>query len=369
MDQLTEPGNMTNASARSTVEPRIAWSDGPRVFIARASREAWRAALLVLIVLAGAFTYYQRLDERDLIALGITDISTAAVFEQMNRATHAPNTAEILAIGDSSCLMGIDFIELARLTGRTTNSLCSIGFMGPAGYTVELERYLHRGIKPDRLLLVFHPVQFIREDNWEIWETFVTQEGRNALAHRNIFMRAQAVLAAVFSSYLGHALPGRWGRYFGTLDEFTRSIAADQGGTIDPLGGLRWSTETEFADALAKAETPAARSFSPRPNSLFMQALDTLAPIVGDIGPERTFIIIAPVPDTHATADDIIARSESADAISARLNLPSGHVLPTPASLPYLYFSDRPWTDPVPPTHLNRWGRRSYTRILASILP
>src|SRR4051812_35657736 len=95
-------------------------------------------------------------------------VDTLIIKAQRERARQL-RAPEVALVGDSSCLMGIDASLLGSELKRSVESLCSLASLGPRGYAALVEMMMAHGATPDRLIIVFHPVQFRRDPSWDSW--------------------------------------------------------------------------------------------------------------------------------------------------------------------------------------------------------
>jgi hypothetical protein len=331
-----------------------------------ALREGGRALIIVGGVFAGSVLAYETLDKATLLAAETDDISTAVVFEQLRRSQRLGPTSTLL-IGDSSCLMGVNAVRLERLTAAPVQSLCSIGFLGPRGYARLLENYLKRNPPPDRLIIMMHGISFERAPDWEVWENFVESDGASALGQRSALERVRIVTRLVLAPPLAHLFGGRWGRYFGDPDAFFNELESGNGTTIDPQAGLRMRGIEAFKHAIWP-EVPLAAPFGFTRNERFDRAMSSLAEQVARIGPERTLLVISPIPAPYFHGAAVAGREAAARELRQALAIPESAVLATAASAPYAHFLENDHPPSGIPTHLNRWGRELFTDHLADLL-
>jgi hypothetical protein len=278
------------------------------------------------------------------------------VAEQLRRAATLP-PQDLIFVGDSSCLMGIDVPALRRaLPGRRIESLCTIGYVGPAGYARMIEAAAARGA-PGLLVLVLHPAQFQRDPRWEPWAAFGMPGAQDALPP-GAMDALDHVRLAWLSPVLYTPLPGPYARYYGGEAALARTLVRRGGSLIDPAAGLRAASAATPPAPTAKVAAAGPVSYARNP--AFEMALATLRPVLAAFGPERVRLLIAPVPDTHHGPGAETARAAAARDIADRLGLPPTSILPTPATLPAADFST--------PTHLHRRGARLFTDQLLPVL-
>jgi hypothetical protein len=303
---------------------------------------------------AAAFVLASSDADRGFFAPGAS-IDYLIVKVQRDRAARSP-AVDVAFFGDSSCLMGIDVPRLrAALHRPLIESFCTLGFVGPAGYAVQIERLLDRGAAPRNLVLVFHPIQFQRHASWEGWSNLVADGlPPPAVSVGGVFdyMRRKWFDGAFYMP-----LPGAYAKYYGGSWQFEASVA--HGSAVDPGNGLDIHSLSEFLRRIAARQTygaspPAIATLNDR----FREALVPLARTVARFGVERTFLVITPMPDVSYHGETVLDLAASTRQLAAALGIPAHNVIATDPALPPPYFSSA--------THLNRWGRELYTDAFAA---
>ena len=85
---------------------------------------------------------------------------------KLNVADEAGQGVDILILGDSSGLMGVDPAVLSERTGRSCYNLCTISLMGVQGHQAILNRYLETHATPSVIIYHFAPndMRFTEQD-------------------------------------------------------------------------------------------------------------------------------------------------------------------------------------------------------------
>jgi len=320
--------------------------------------------LFLMAALIGG-TYYLRtlLPEAEYRRMFNVDSADIPVFEQLQRSRQL-GAQDILFIGDSSCLMGIDIPLLRKyLPGRRIDSLCSIGYLGPAGYALMLHNVLtEKSAEIGKIIIVLHPVQYQREKNWDSWVDFVA-DGGHQIKTENINAIFPTSIKFIESQFLERLIyfpmPQSYGIYYGGRQKF-RQIVKDQSSAIDPIRGLEYSS---FADMVEKMNDNPYSNYAPYTyeiSSQFGDAANKLAETVPRFGPDNVFIIISPVPDTMFNSSSQTGYDNAVRHLPELLSIPTNNIIATPPHFPMSWFSS--------PTHLNIWSREEYTRMLSNIL-
>ncbi|KGT73652.1 hypothetical protein MA20_43420 [Bradyrhizobium japonicum] len=281
------------------------------------------------------------------------------VLEQIRRAAEVP-APDVAFFGDSSCLMGVDAKAIERaLKGKSTQSFCTLAYLGPVGYAKILDDMIIRNAAPKAVFFMFHPAAFRRESSWEYWPAFV-MSARQAAPPLLPFPRgALDYLQFEWLSRLIYSpLPAAYGRYYGGEGSFRATINARQGSAIDPNTGLN----TASVDAVRAVPTPpSGTAFDLSINQAYRDALKVLSETVKKL-PQSTpvYLIVSPLPDYTFGPGSVDQRAERALEIALALGIGSNRILSTPATMCAAYFASI--------THLNRWGQQVYSAELAKQL-
>ena len=280
------------------------------------------------------------------------------VFEQLRRAREDP-LPDVAFFGDSSCLMGIDVTSLRQgAPGRAIESYCAIGYIGPVGYADMLNTLRARGARPKKLVIVLHPVQFVRHPSWDTWLPVVRGEKMTGGADLGFPLAAlDYVRFEWVAQLLYRPLPGAFALFFGSATQLTGHLRSNHGGTIDPGAGLQYPSMAAF-QRQSFAPMPVAQSYSYSTNEMFDSTLPPLAAAISSLAPQQTYLLISPIPQSRYGANSGAERAASAAKIGRALGIPETNIIRSPGSLPNKYFSSE--------THLNRWGRTLFTESLAA---
>jgi|GEM_PF-6708341 len=276
------------------------------------------------------------------------DSISIIVREQIERA-QGLGDQDILLVGDSSCLMGVDAPLLSRLVNGKVGSLCTVGYLGPRGYASLVERYLAAQGKARALIILLHPVQMQRNPDWEGWADLAANDP--PLPHEKSWREALYFYETQIFDHLVYApLSGTWGEYYGSRAVLSRMVQ-DSGGAVEPAG-IVGKQQTSFA--------PESGSDSFARNEAFNLALGRLAETVGRFGGQRVYLVITPQPQSDFSGLAPAVYQATRMDIAARLGIPAGNILELPPAMPDNEFAT--------PTHLNLVGRDLYTRAMAAQL-
>lgn len=277
------------------------------------------------------------------------------VMEQVKRSATLP-AAEIVFLGDSSCLMGIDALAVERaLDLHPVESFCSLGWVGPAGYGQMLAGLIDRNTPPKVLVLMFHPIAFRREPNWDYWSALVDNWERPKKPALGFPRSALDFLAFEWLTRLIYSpLPGAYALYYGSEGSFRSMIRARHGSAVDPSTGLNVSS---LRDLRAVPTPPTGKPADFNWNQPYQDSLRTLAEAIKKLGPQtRTYLVVSPVPDWSFPPGTEGKRIQREEQIAAALGITRENILATPDKMFGAYFSGY--------THLNRWGQSVFTKAL-----
>lgn len=315
-------------------------------------------AALSLVGLALVQAFYLRNPSRtDTIRK--FNVDNLMVMEQVQRAATLP-AADIAFIGDSSCLMGIRPISIQRtLALAKVQSLCTIGFVGPAGNAHILTGMIERNAAPKVLVYMIHPVAFRLGKGWEIWPEFVKSVGKvEAPALSFPYSALDYIRFEWLSPVIYSPLPEKFGLYYGSEATFRSSIRERQGSAIDPSIGLNVTS----LEALRPAPTPPSGPPTDFDwNEPFAEGLKMLGETIKTLPPQtRVYLVISPVADFTLPPEAELQRTKRAKQIAALLGIGEDRILATPAAMPVAYFAGF--------AHLNRWGQIVFTEALSKVL-
>lgn len=256
--------------------------------------------------------------------------------------SHSTPSPDILIVGDSSGLTGIDAPLLDSLLDNThIESLSSIASVGPRGYLKLAQNCSRRGTRIPILLLVVHGESLRRRADHQREEAIVMDD---AWPQRPFLPGARTVLnGTLFGNRLDPPLPGDWGRFYGPRSGLSRYLRTHQGSAVDPL------LAHPSASAYRYVLFPAIRA-----------RLARFANLLPSAGVDRLLVILAPIPESMVDPLTLETRHSVLREIQSLLNLNADQWVSTPVSMPDHYFCT--------PTHLNQSGRKRFTRRLAERL-
>jgi hypothetical protein len=265
---------------------------------------------------------------------------------ESSMATH---DADLVVVGDSSCLMDCSARELeTRLPGRKVLNLGTLSYLNLQLYGDLVQRYARAN--PGRLrtvVVLVHPVMLNRVESspYHVDALSAIFRGADLCDRETAYGRLACVSGLeifrgrVLGRCVSTPLRGHYALYYGFNTGIRRHMTLNHGSAIDPrpplLRSARSQVEYRLSESL-QAPTRALRSAIPA-------GVELLAGVT-------------PIPETHASQNyesayqDMLRRwTQWMSADSALTNLP-------PTLPPHLFAGS---------THLNAEGAREFTRILA----
>jgi hypothetical protein len=318
---------------------------GVRALAAIAAAALPTAAAFCLLFACAAV--WQRIDPAAMpSARGGVERSILQV--QIERTATIARDVDVLAVGDSAGLMGIDAPLLGDLLGgKRVEVLNTVAFSGPRGHARMLERFLDSGGRPRRVLLALSGFSLAAMNNWRRWEKMALDGVPQDHPPAALLPGVRARLLSVVGSVLYAPMSGAWGDVYGPPEGFTRFVRAHGGSAIEPNGhtgvGPRELSRVIF-----------------QPNEPYRKALEPLAAAIERLGAERARLVFMPYAAFYESEEVDERQRETELAFSRVLKLDASRRLDVPAALPDRYFGTQ--------THLNREGRRVFTEALARAL-
>ena len=299
---------------------------------------------------------------------GTRDLERIIVREQLRRANVI--RPEVLVVGDSSALMGVDARRLSRALGRRVESLATLAWVGPAGYgrlvslasrggpshptavvvlmcgsSLSLEEYKFRLDDYEQQVLATEassPTDFPAQ---RAADAARLRGRRVSLRPRQLARWRNRIYDRVFLPFVDPPLPGRLGFYYGWPKDIAVALERGQGTMVDPAlpNPGRWPARYQFDVSTAVG-----------------QRLSVLARSLHEDGVEIASFGITPIPDSAVGAETAASRERTLANCVEALQLPSDAALVLPLSLPAEKFATF--------SHLNAAGRQEYTDLLAQAL-
>lgn len=273
----------------------------------------------------------------------------AIVDEQIARSRTIGAT-DVLILGDSSGLTGIDpEVVSRRLGGRSVEMLSVIGPVRPPGYARLLRNYLDRGLPLEAAIFVLHPFALMhRFDEAKATELAAVLSGRWP-SDGAIGDLRRAINRYVFGGLLETPLPGSSGAFYGNDRELRAYLERTHGSFIHP------GTPMHAHDVPVPAKIDYRLGEDGRTSVEHMRAV--LGPALATA---PIYLAFAPVPASIAGETEAGSRERLLRQVVQLLGLPPERALLLPPALPDDLMVD--------PTHASARGRASYSAHVAPLL-
>lgn len=263
-------------------------------------------------------------------------------------ASRKSQNAQILLVGDSSCLMDVNARELGQHLGLPSLNLGLLSYLGLEYYAEVLRGYV--AANPNRLrivVLLMHPEALRRVESEEYYGRLLTSywKGEDACRTSTIEERlacwfgVETFRSRILSRALPSPLEGAFGRKYGFSDDLEAFMRRENGSVIDPVNERpRGLSEYRLSSTLKPVSQQFKMSFPPG---------------------VKLLVGITPVPETTAGQNYSELHASMLREWGEWLQA-DGLLQTLPATLPETRFAR--------PTHLNESAVQIYTRDLATAL-
>lgn len=259
-------------------------------------------------------------------------------------ASSAQGDAQILLLGDSSCLIDVSAVQLGAQLGEPVLNLGTLSYLDLESHATLLRRFA--AANPNQLkavVLLLHP-EALRRPVPESYHTtfvqsFITGQDHTARPTISQWAGLEIFRGRLLSRAVPTALSGAYGRYYHFSDDLDRYLIHNRGTAVDPdPQPFKGNPEYRLAPQL-EARSRAFKAAVP--------------PQV------KLLVVITPVPEEFVGTD--YPQSHRAMLSQWREWLQADSALEQlPAALPGRLFTST--------THLNEAGTRIYTDLLARAL-
>lgn len=270
----------------------------------------------------------------------------AVIIAEKARLARISEPAEVLLLGDSSCLMDVDAPELERLLGRTVVNLGTVSYLGLSAQKELMAEFIRsHATAPKWIVVLMHPEALRRSESVPGYESFLRRElagkgGGSGLAvptRFEVVTGADLLRGRVLSSVIPTLLPGGFGTEYGSNWELIRVLGRNAGSLVEP------GTFDAMED-VGSHEYRLAAGLEGVSQDFRTSVPDSCRICVG-ITPVAAPFAKTDYAETHATLLSTWAGWMNAEGLDL------------PATLPVDQFASR--------THLNARGVRAFTHVLA----
>ncbi|MEW6270852.1 MAG: hypothetical protein AB1689_16335 [Thermodesulfobacteriota bacterium] len=304
----------------------------------------WLALLLAAGVIA-AFAAHERAHPLPEYGSGL------AIIDEQMRRSHALPRADVLVVGDSSSLYGVDPAALAEaLAGMRVESLAAIGPVRPPGYVKLLENHLARGEAPRVVLLLLNPLGLAdavgEHERQEMYAVLADRWPQGSLREGAV----RALNFRLFGGVLEEPLEGDHGRHYGSGRELRRALRRGHGSLLNPAPRALRAPSAEKAQPGVRYEM----------HDDGVRDLERVAQQLDAVDRSRILVGLMPAPAAMVGDETGPSRERMLRRVLDLLRLPPEQAIELPASLPTEEFVD--------PTHTTGAGRARLSAILADIV-
>jgi hypothetical protein len=265
-----------------------------------------------------------------------TVLEDVIVSRQLSRAAQLRDL-DVLVIGDSSALMGLDIPRLSKRLGKRVESLALIGVVGPLGLAHMAERVAANGRIPT-LVFLLHG-NSLRLSGREILSEYERWALTDVRPSRGLVTEMRDVAYQVLRARLAPIpFPGSWGQAYGFAADLRAAIDAGHGSLIDPN----------------HEAVPAAGPYLFSISSAVDERLEAAGRRLRALPVDHLLVGITPLPASLAGPHTSESRSAALVQLQKRLG---GDTLATPLTLPTESFANQ--------THPDAIGRALFTESLA----
>ena len=276
----------------------------------------------------------------------ILDVDRTILLHQVE-VSRNPSSAEVVLIGDSSCLMDVNARQLEQLVGKPVLNLATLSYVTLDDHARLLRNYFSTNSSVKTVVLLMHPESLRLASR----NSYFSEVLNAYLSGRDHFANEPKVLqfagASIFRSrILTHGLPvplpGAYGRHYGFNQNLWNYLTAHNGSALDPHTYATTAPSGNPEYRLAPQLEPAS--------ARFRSALPAGVRLIVGITPSPADYVLR----NHAANTRVML-----DTWSQWLEAET--VLNTvPTILPREHFAT--------PTHLNVAGVSKYTESLANAL-
>ncbi|MBI5388031.1 MAG: hypothetical protein HZA90_25485 [Verrucomicrobia bacterium] len=275
------------------------------------------------------------------------DVDRTLLIHQIE-AARSRQEAEIVLVGDSSCLMDISAKQLSALLGCRVLNLGTHSYLDLLAYAQLLREHVAAHPRPPRaVVLLLHPeaLRRVTPETYHsaLFQSLLRGEDLPPLGGPRERIRQLLGLEAFrnrcLSRWLPAPLPGAYGRTYGFSRDLEKFLMRNQGSVLDPEPApLRGNSEYRLAPQIEA------------PSRLFRAAVPAGTMLVVGITPVPAEFAGRAYPGVHGPMLHQWSQWLQADAALVEL----------PCTLPDRHFARV--------AHLNQDGVRLYTEALARVL-
>jgi len=169
------------------------------------------------------------------------DVERTILIHQAD-ATRSTNQAEVLLLGDSSCLMDVSARRLSEQLARRTLDLGTFSFLDLNAHALLLDEYRrHHPVGPQAVVLLMHPEALRRIDSEPYYLSALTsyyagtdQPVDTSSGQLAGLVGASQLQGRLLARLLPTPLPGAYGRHYGFSRDLDAFMTREHGSVFDP---------------------------------------------------------------------------------------------------------------------------------------
>ena len=166
-----------------------------------------------------------------------------AILIHQAEASRSPQDAEVLLLGDSSCLMDVSARQLTEQLGHPALNLGTFSFLDLNAHAIFLREYVRAN--PSRLravVLLMHPESLRRLSSEPYYFNVLTNflgrhdhcQTETALGQASCLLGVEIFQGRILARALPVPLPGAYGRRYGFTRDLESFLSRERGSAIDP---------------------------------------------------------------------------------------------------------------------------------------
>jgi hypothetical protein len=271
------------------------------------------------------------------------DVDRTIVIHKVE-ASGSRTDAQVLLMGDSSCLMDVSATQLTVELGRPALNLGTLSYLDLNAHAMLLRRFVTAN--PNQLkavVLLLHPEALRRpaaeQYHTAVFENLVADRDHIAKPNSSYWLGLDFVRGRVLSRALPTPLSGAYGRRYGFTTDLEAHLARQRGSAIDP-DPKPFQGNPEYR--LAPQLEPQSRAFK-----------SALSPGI------KLYVAITPIPAGFAPANYSERHRQMLEQWSQWLEADEA-LISLPATMPDHLFAKT--------THLNEAGATEFTVLVARSL-
>ncbi len=267
------------------------------------------------------------------------------VTEQIKRS-NSNLIADILIVGDSSSLMGINPIEIEKKLNRSLKiqNLSTMAFVNPSTMINLVERFIKKNGFPEILILHFNPIVFndnpgnIKNKDYQFYNDWIKTGFRKNKIDYEI---PRLKFLDLVSNLIIYPLPKNYGIQYGWTEDFISYLHDHNGTLIDPGPNLRYSPEEHIFSI----------------NDYQMRELIKVKKLINNLGIENVYLAFTPNISIKMNNNSLETRKMTYSNSLKLLGLDENKKLNLPEVLDKQFY--------VSTHHLNKEGRELLTNYFA----